>query len=150
MALHNGGWQAFDDDYSGYFVEDDDANIVAVFQLEADADEYVNLRQRAEAAEAKLKEWETAANNSDPYITNGGYVEVEVLEAVKRRNVELLARAETAEAAALQLRLDLGSAVERSNRLAIWTDRYGADQWRRGNAGKDPQGFSEWQKEAQP
>lgn len=59
-------------------------------------------------------------------------------------------RAEAAEAAALQLRLDLGSAVERSNRLAIWTDRYGADQWRRGNAGKDPQGFSEWQKEAQP
>jgi len=104
MALHNGGWQAFDDDYSGYFVEDDDANIVAVFQLEADADEYVNLRKRAEAAEA----------------------------------------------AALQLRLDLGSAVERSNRLAIWTDRYGADQWRRGNAGKDPQEFAEWRKEAQP
>lgn len=29
-------------------------------------------------------------------------------------------------------------------------DRYGADQWRRGNAGKDPQEFAEWQKEAQP
>ena len=29
-------------------------------------------------------------------------------------------------------------------------DRYGADQWRRGNAGKEPQEFSEWQKEAQP
>ena len=54
MALHNGGWQAFDDDYSGYFVEDDDANIVAVFQLETDADEYVNLRQQAKTAEAKL------------------------------------------------------------------------------------------------
>lgn len=55
------------------------------------------MQERAEAAEAKLKEWETAANNSDPYITNGGYVEVEVLEAVKRRNAELLARAEAAE-----------------------------------------------------
>ena len=29
-------------------------------------------------------------------------------------------------------------------------DRYGADQWRRGNAGKEPQEFSEWQKEVQP
>ena len=53
--------------------------------------------KRAEAAEAKLKEWETAANNNDPYVTNGGYVEVEVLEAVKRRNLELLTRAEAAE-----------------------------------------------------
>jgi MFS family permease len=26
-------------------------------------------------------------------------------------------------------------------------DRYGADQWRRGNAGQDPQEFDEWQKE---
>lgn len=26
-------------------------------------------------------------------------------------------------------------------------DRYGADQWRRGNAGKDPQEFDEWCKE---
>lgn len=55
------------------------------------------MQERAETAEAKLKEWETAANNSDPYITNGGYVEVEVLEAVKRRNAELLARIEAAE-----------------------------------------------------
>jgi len=29
-------------------------------------------------------------------------------------------------------------------------DRYGADQWRRGNAGQEPQEFGEWQKEAQP
>ena len=29
-------------------------------------------------------------------------------------------------------------------------ERYGADQWRRGNAGKDPQEFAEWRKEAQP
>ena len=26
-------------------------------------------------------------------------------------------------------------------------DRYGADQWRRGNAGKDPQEFEEWRRE---
>jgi hypothetical protein len=25
-------------------------------------------------------------------------------------------------------------------------DRYGADQWRRGNAGKDPQEFDEWRR----
>jgi len=62
-----------------------------------EADEYERMKQRAEAAEAKLKEWETAANNNDPYVTNGGYVEVEVLEAVKRRNLELLTRAEAAE-----------------------------------------------------
>lgn len=34
--------------------------------------------------------------------------------------------------------------------LETWTamhterERYGADQWRRGNAGKEPQEFSEW------
>lgn len=26
-------------------------------------------------------------------------------------------------------------------------NRYGADQWRRGNAGKDPQEFEEWRRE---
>ncbi len=55
-------------------------------------------------------------------------------------------RLEASEAQALQLRLDLGAAVERANRLAIWTERYGADQWRRGNAGKEPQEFDEWRK----
>ncbi len=59
-------------------------------------------------------------------------------------------RAEAAEAKLLELRLALGAAVERANRLAIWADRYGADQWRRGNAGQEPQEFDEWQKEAQP
>ena len=29
-------------------------------------------------------------------------------------------------------------------------ESYGADQWRRGNAGKEPQEFEEWQREAQP
>ena len=62
------------------------------------ANPLAEMTKRAEAAEARLKEWETAANNNDPYVTNGGYVEVEVLEAVKRHNAELLARAETAEA----------------------------------------------------
>jgi len=33
-----------------------------------------------------------------------------------------------------------------SERLGL-ADRYGADQWRRGNAGQDPQEFDEWQKE---
>ena len=59
-------------------------------------------------------------------------------------------RAEAAEAQAMELRLALGATVERANRLAIWADRFGADQWRRGNAGKEPQEFDEWQKETQP
>ena len=61
-----------------------------------------------------------------------------------------IARAEAAEAQAMELRLALGATVERANRLAIWADRFGADQWRRGNAGKEPQEFDEWQKETQP
>ncbi len=32
-------------------------------------------------------------------------------------------------------------------RLLEDIERYGADQWRRGNAGKDPQEFDEWQRE---
>jgi hypothetical protein len=34
-------------------------------------------------------------------------------------------------------------------KLAL-VERYGADQWRRGNAGKDPQEFEEWRREVQP
>lgn len=30
----------------------------------------------------------------------------------------------------------------------VLANRYGADQWRRGNAGKDPQDFEEWRREA--
>lgn len=56
------------------------------------AQEREEFKARAEDAEAKLRAWETAAANNDPYVTNGGYVEVEVLEAVKRRNAELLTR----------------------------------------------------------
>jgi len=29
----------------------------------------------------------------------------------------------------------------------VLANRYGADQWRRGNAGKDPQEFEEWRRE---
>ena len=80
----------------------DVVNILTTEQLDAieaaRARAVMEWRQRAEAAEAKLKVWEEAVNSKDPYITNGGYVEVEVLEAVKRRNAELLARAEEATA----------------------------------------------------
>ena len=69
----------------------------ADMQMQEMQDRLDAMRQRAEMAEAKLKVWEEAANSNDPYITNGGYVEVEVLEAVKRRNLELLTRAEAAE-----------------------------------------------------
>ena len=75
---------------------------------------------RAEAAEARLKGWETAANNNDPYLTNGGYVEVEVLEAVKRRNAELLADVDEAKAKyllELQYRLTLSRTVSAELRL---------------------------------
>ena len=34
--------------------------------------------------------------------------------------------------------------------LRAQADRYGADQWRRGNAGQEPQEFSEWQRKVQP
>ena len=44
--------------------------------------------------------------------------------------------------------------MERADRLLVERDallanveRYGADQWRRGNAGQEPQEFEEWQKE---
>ena len=32
-------------------------------------------------------------------------------------------------------------------KLLALADRYGADQWRRGNAGQEPQEFDEWQRE---
>ncbi len=60
------------------------------------------LTKRAEAAEARLCEWEAAAANNDPYVTNGGYVEVEVLEAIKRRNAELLAQLDAIPVVSLQ------------------------------------------------
>lgn len=70
----------------------------------------------------------------------------------------LAARAEAAESA---LRLATGSkgsttvvmsleVYEKMLDLRALVERYGADQWRRGSAGKDPQEFDEWQKEAQP
>ncbi len=31
--------------------------------------------------------------------------------------------------------------------LLAKVERYGADQWRRGNAGKEPQEFDEWKRE---
>ena len=37
--------------------------------------------------------------------------------------------------------------VEKYTELLASIERYGADQWRRGNAGKDPQEFAEWQRE---
>ena len=45
---------------------------------------------------------------------------------------------------ARQLRLALDDAPEVKLTLV---ERYGADQWRRGNAGKEPQEFNEWQRD---
>ena len=33
------------------------------------------------------------------------------------------------------------------DQLRLQVERYGANQWRRGNAGQEPQEFSEWQRE---
>ena len=89
-------------------------------------------KERAEVAEAKLKVWEEAANSNDPYITNGGYVEVEVLEAVKRRNAELLAHAEEAEAKyqfELQYRLTLSRTVNAELKL-LTASTQRAEKWK--------------------
>ena len=52
---------------------------------------------------------------------------------------------------ALHLRdTQLATVTVERDALRALVDRYGADQWRRGNAGKDPQEFAEWRKEAQP
>ena len=63
-----------------------------------------------------------------------------------------------AEAAVSALRLATGSkgsttvimsleVYEMMLDLQSQVDRYGADQWRRGNAGKEPQEFDEWRRE---
>ena len=52
---------------------------------------------------------------------------------------------------ALHLRdTQLATVTVERDALRALVERYGADQWRRGNAGKDPQEFAEWRKEAQP
>ena len=38
-------------------------------------------------------------------------------------------------------------APRRVAELLAKVERYGADQWRRGNAGKEPQEFDEWRRE---
>ena len=93
------------------------------------ADENTELRvdqliQRAEAAE------ELAASYAE---TN----------TVQRRRMEKL----QAHVNAATQRTKAAEAQLAATRTAI--ERYGADQWRRGNAGKDPQEFEEWQREQQ-
>lgn len=78
---------------------------------------------------------------------------------------QLLARlaAITAERDAAVSALALATGSEPGKGTGVWVpldkwiamhterERYGADQWRRGNAGKEPQEFEEWQREqAQP
>ncbi len=38
-----------------------------------------------------------------------------------------------------------GEAIRLRGQLAL-VDRYGADQWRNGNAGREPQEFEEWRR----
>ena len=80
--------------------------------------------ERAIAAEARVEELEADWLEKNDILTQTAKV-MEFAEEFK-------ARAETAEA------------------LLTLADRYGADQWRRGNAGQEPQEFDEWRREAQP
>jgi len=61
------------------------------------------------------------------------------------------------DAAVSALRMNAGSkgsttvmmSLDRWQEHLALVERYGADQWRRGNAGKDPQDFEEW-RQGQP
>jgi len=46
------------------------------------------------------------------------------------------------------IQLREGQIRELRAQLAL-VERYGADQWRRGNAGREPQEFAEWRREVQ-
>lgn len=59
-------------------------------------------------------------------------------------------RAEAAELELSHLRPEWQAMQQERDAAVALTNRYGADQWRRGNAGQEPQEFAEWQKEAQP
>jgi hypothetical protein len=63
---------------------------------------------------------------------------------------EMMARLTAANREIQQLRADLAAATARAEaaeaKLTL-VERYGADQWRRGNAGKEPQEFNEWQRD---
>lgn len=61
-----------------------------------------------------------------------------------KREVLLLATQLIDEAEKFKQRAEAAEA-----QLAL-VERYGADQWRRGNAGREPQEFGEWQHEVQP
>jgi len=104
------------------------ANMLAMTQ------ELHEARQRAEAAERKLND---------------------VLPQYVAQMADAIKRAEAAESALRLATHSTGSTtvlmtLDKYTDLLAAIDRYGADQWRRGNAGKDPQEFDEWQKEAQP
>jgi seryl-tRNA synthetase len=45
------------------------------------------------------------------------------------------------------LRSEWQAVTAERDQLRSQLERYGADQWRRGNAGKDPQEFEEWRRE---
>ncbi len=78
--------------------------------------------QRAEAAEAAL----ALATGTTPGKTTGVWVPLDKWELQLAKLTEI---------------------EERIKALLVDVERYGADQWRNGNAGKDPQEFAEWRKE---
>lgn len=46
-----------------------------------------------------------------------------------------------------EVQAQLAAATERADDVEVLAERFGADQWRNGNAGKDPQEFDEWRQE---
>ena len=70
-----------------------------------------------------------------------------------QENNAVAARTAERDALALELshlRPEWRTVCAERDALRAQADRYGADQWRRGNAGQEPQEFSEWQRKVQP
>jgi len=62
------------------------------------------------------------------------------------RSEELAARGEELAAQLGRARREAARLNAQLDDLFALMDRYGADQWRRGNEGRAPQGFVEWRK----
>ena len=70
-----------------------------------------------------------------------------------QENNAVAARTAERDALALELshlRPEWRTVCAERDALRAQADRYGVDQWRRGNAGQEPQEFSEWQRKVQP
>lgn len=69
------------------------------------------------------------------------YAEVNAVQRTRIEGLQTNVNAAVERAKAAEQQLSLANSL---------VERYGVDQWRRGNGGQDPQEFEEWQQEAQP